>query len=156
SRTRRCDASGRSIGGARQPGPTARARGDRLTAHAQRVGARGVTAMARRLDGAALAATIRAELVPRVAAFTARHGRPPGLSVVLAGNRPESEIYVRNKLKAVVEAGCKAELVRLAETAHADEALATVGRLNADPSVDAILVQSPLPHGMGADAEQRV
>jgi methylenetetrahydrofolate dehydrogenase (NADP+)/methenyltetrahydrofolate cyclohydrolase len=115
-----------------------------------------VTAMARRLDGAALAATIRAELVPRVAAFAARHGRPPGLSVVLAGNRPESEIYVRNKLKAVAEAGCKAELVRLAATAHLEEALTTVARLNADPSVDAILVQSPLPDGMGADAEQRV
>jgi methylenetetrahydrofolate dehydrogenase (NADP+)/methenyltetrahydrofolate cyclohydrolase len=111
---------------------------------------------ARRLDGAALAATIRAELAPRAAAFAATHGRPPGLSVVLAGNRPESEIYVRNKLKAVAEAGCTADLIRVAETASVHEALAAVARLNADDSVDAILVQSPLPDGMGRDAEQRV
>ena len=73
-----------------------------------------MTTMARKLDGAALAATIRAELAPRAAAFAAAHGRPPGLSVVLAGSRPESEIYVRNKLKAVAEAGMqRAELIRV-------------------------------------------
>jgi methylenetetrahydrofolate dehydrogenase (NADP+)/methenyltetrahydrofolate cyclohydrolase len=112
--------------------------------------------VARRLDGVAVATAIRAELAPRVAAFTAACGRPPGLSVVLAGNQPESEIYVRNKLKAVVEAGCRADLVRLDEAASIDDALAAVSRLNADPAVDAILVQSPLPAGMGPDAEQRV
>jgi methylenetetrahydrofolate dehydrogenase (NADP+)/methenyltetrahydrofolate cyclohydrolase len=111
---------------------------------------------ARRLDGAKVAAQIRAELVPRVAAFAAARGRPPGLAVVLAGQRPESEIYVRNKLKAVSDAGCRAELFRLDEHAALDDALATVARLNADPHVDAILVQSPLPEGMGRDAEQRV
>ena len=111
---------------------------------------------ARRLDGAALAAKIRAELVPRVTAFTAARGRPPALGVVLAGQRPESEIYVRNKLRAVADAGCRGDLIRLDEHASLDDALATVQRLNADDSLDAILVQSPLPPGMGADAEQRV
>jgi methylenetetrahydrofolate dehydrogenase (NADP+) / methenyltetrahydrofolate cyclohydrolase len=111
---------------------------------------------ARRLDGVAVAAQIRAELVPRVAAFKARHARPPGLAVVLAGARPESEIYVRNKLKTVAEAGCRADLVRLDEGASLDEALDTVRRLNADEATDAILVQSPLPAGMGRDAEQRI
>jgi methylenetetrahydrofolate dehydrogenase (NADP+)/methenyltetrahydrofolate cyclohydrolase len=111
---------------------------------------------ARRLDGVAVAAQIRAELVPRVAAFAAAQGRPPGLGVVLAGRRPESEIYVRNKLKAVSDAGCRADLVRVDESASLDEALATVARLNADDAVDAILVQSPLPSAMGAGAEQRV
>jgi methylenetetrahydrofolate dehydrogenase (NADP+) / methenyltetrahydrofolate cyclohydrolase len=111
---------------------------------------------ARRLDGAALAAKIRAELVARVAAFTAARGRPPALGVVLAGQRPESEIYVRNKLKAVADAGCRGDLIRLDERASLDDALATVQRLNADDSLDAILVQSPLPPGMGADAEQRM
>jgi methylenetetrahydrofolate dehydrogenase (NADP+)/methenyltetrahydrofolate cyclohydrolase len=111
---------------------------------------------ARRLDGAALAAQIRAELVPRVAAFAAAHGRPPGFAVVLAGRRPESEIYVRNKLRAVADAGCRADLIRLDEAAPLDEALAVVARLNGDDAVDAILVQSPLPPGMGAGAEQRV
>ena len=112
--------------------------------------------MARRLDGAAVAAQIRAELAPRAAAFSTRHARPPGLGVVLAGQRPESEIYVRNKLKAVNEAGCRAELLRIDEHASLDEALSAVDRLNRDDATDAILVQSPLPPGMGADAEQRV
>lgn len=111
---------------------------------------------ARRLDGVAVAAQIRAELVSRVAAFAAAHGRPPGLAVVLAGARPESEIYVRNKVKTVSEAGCRADLVRVDERASLDEALKTVQRLNADDAIDAILVQSPLPEGMGRDAEQRV
>jgi methylenetetrahydrofolate dehydrogenase (NADP+)/methenyltetrahydrofolate cyclohydrolase len=91
-----------------------------------------------------------------VAAFAATHGRPPGLGVVLAGQKPESEIYVRNKLKAVSDAGCRAELVRVDATATLDDALATVARLNADEAIDAILVQSPLPEGMGRGAEQRV
>jgi methylenetetrahydrofolate dehydrogenase (NADP+) / methenyltetrahydrofolate cyclohydrolase len=108
------------------------------------------------LNGVAVAAQIRAELIPRVTAFRARHGRPPGLAVVLAGTRPESEIYVRNKLKTVAEAGCRADLVRLDEGASLDDALDTVRRLNADEATDAILVQSPLPAGMGRDAEQRV
>jgi methylenetetrahydrofolate dehydrogenase (NADP+)/methenyltetrahydrofolate cyclohydrolase len=112
--------------------------------------------VAQRLDGAALAAEIRREIAPRVEAFTRAHGRPPGFTVVLAGNRPESEIYVRNKLKAVSEAGCRGELVRIDARASVDEALAAVSRLNADPAVDAILVQSPLPESMGHDAEQRV
>jgi methylenetetrahydrofolate dehydrogenase (NADP+) / methenyltetrahydrofolate cyclohydrolase len=111
---------------------------------------------ARKLDGATLAARVRAELVPRVSAFTATYGRPPGLTVVLAGQRPESEIYVRNKLKAVSDAGCRADLVRLDQGATVEEALETVARLNADETVDAILVQSPLPAAMGAGAEQRV
>jgi methylenetetrahydrofolate dehydrogenase (NADP+) / methenyltetrahydrofolate cyclohydrolase len=111
---------------------------------------------ARRLDGVAIAAQIRSELVPRVTAFAATHGRPPGFAVVLAGARPESEIYVRNKVKAVSEAGCRADLVRLEETASLSVALDTVRRLNADDAIDAILVQSPLPAQMGPDAEQRV
>jgi methylenetetrahydrofolate dehydrogenase (NADP+)/methenyltetrahydrofolate cyclohydrolase len=111
---------------------------------------------ARRLDGVATAAAIRADLIPRVAAFAARHGRPPGLAVVLAGSNPASEVYVRNKIKTVSEAGCRAELVRLAATASLDEALALVNRLNTDDEIDAILVQSPLPDGMGTHAEQRI
>jgi methylenetetrahydrofolate dehydrogenase (NADP+)/methenyltetrahydrofolate cyclohydrolase len=111
---------------------------------------------ARRLDGVAVAAQIRSELVPRVAAFTAAHGRPPALAVVLVGARPESEIYVRNKVKTVAQAGCRADLVRLDEAASLEALLDMVGRLNADESIDAILVQSPLPPRMGPDAEQRV
>ncbi|MGQ0734559.1 MAG: bifunctional 5,10-methylenetetrahydrofolate dehydrogenase/5,10-methenyltetrahydrofolate cyclohydrolase [Acidobacteriota bacterium] len=111
---------------------------------------------ARRLDGAALAARLRMELAPRVAAFVAAHGRRPGLDVVLVGRRPESELYVRNKLKAVSEAGCRADLVSLDESAPLAELLATVARLNASSDTDAILVQSPLPTAMGPAAQRRV
>lgn len=85
-----------------------------------------------------------------------RHGRPPGLGVVLAGQNPASEVYVRNKLKTVAAAGCRAELFRLDATAAIADALALVRRLNAEESIDGILVQSPLPPGMGAEAEQQV
>jgi methylenetetrahydrofolate dehydrogenase (NADP+)/methenyltetrahydrofolate cyclohydrolase len=95
-------------------------------------------------------------VAPRVAAFAQRHGRPPGLGVVLAGQNPASEVYVRNKLKTVAESGCRAELFRLDATAALADALALVRKLNADEAIDGILVQSPLPEGMGADAEQQV
>jgi methylenetetrahydrofolate dehydrogenase (NADP+)/methenyltetrahydrofolate cyclohydrolase len=111
---------------------------------------------ARKLDGVACAARIREDVAPRIAAFAQRHGRPPGLGVVLAGRNPASEVYVRNKIKTVNEAGCRAELFRLDDSATVGEALALVSTLNDDDAIDGILVQSPLPKGMGADAEQRV
>ena len=95
-------------------------------------------------------------MAPRIAAFTHRHGRPPGLGVVLAGENPASEVYVRNKIKTVASAGCRAELFRLDGSASLEQALALVRTLNADEAIDAILAQSPLPEGMGKDAEQRV
>ena len=76
--------------------------------------------------------------------------------MVLAGNNPASEVYVRNKIKTVNDAGCRGELFRLDQSASLSEALALVQTLNADDAVDGILVQSPLPEGMGAAAEQRV
>jgi methylenetetrahydrofolate dehydrogenase (NADP+)/methenyltetrahydrofolate cyclohydrolase len=111
---------------------------------------------ARRLDGVRVAAAIRAELAPRIARFTAASGRPPGLGLVLAGADPASEVYVRNKLRTAAEAGCRVELMRLADTATVAAALAIVDRLNRDDTVDGILVQSPLPETMGAGAELRV
>ena len=109
---------------------------------------------ARRLNGVAVAAQIRAELMPRVAAFAAAQGRPPALAVVLAGQRAESEIYVRNKIRAVSESVCRADLFRLDDSASLGETLDLVKRLNDNEAIDAILVQSPLPTGMGSDAEQ--
>ncbi len=111
---------------------------------------------ARRLDGTAWAARLRAEVQPRVDAFLRQRGRPPGLAVVLAGEDPASEIYVRNKIATVAQHGCRGELHRLPASASLDEALALVARLNADDAIDGILVQSPLPAGMGGDAEPRV
>jgi methylenetetrahydrofolate dehydrogenase (NADP+)/methenyltetrahydrofolate cyclohydrolase len=75
---------------------------------------------------------------------------------VLAGSHPPSEIYVRNKIATAQAHGCHAVLHRLPDTATIDEALSLVRQLNADDTIDGILVQSPLPAGMGPDAETRL
>ena len=111
---------------------------------------------ARLLDGNALAAKIRADIQPGVAAFTARHGRPPGLGIVLVGDNPASEIYVRNKLRAASEVGMRADLERLPATASIDDVLAVVGRLNASAVHDGLLVQDPLPDAMGHGAARKL
>jgi len=108
------------------------------------------------LDGTAVANQIRAELAPEVAAFTARAGRPPGLGIVLVGNDPASEIYVRSKLKSATDEGLRADLERLPATAALHELLDVVERLNRSDAHDGILVQSPLPAAMGDEAERRV
>ena len=111
---------------------------------------------ARVLDGAAVAHAIRAEVGPAVAAFTARAGRPPGLGIVLVGDDQASAIYVRSKLKSAGDAGLRADLMRLPATASLEDLLAVVEQLNHSDAHDGILVQSPLPAAMGADAERRV
>jgi len=111
---------------------------------------------ARVLDGQALAARMQEEIKPEVAAFKAMHGRPPGLGIILAGNNPASEVYVGHKVKAGTSAGFYVDLRRLPETASLDDTLALVRELNASPVHDGILVQSPLPKGMGRGAEQAV
>lgn len=111
---------------------------------------------ARRLDGNATASIIRTELEGRIAAFTARRGRPPALAIVLAGHDPASEIYVGSKVKHAAGAGCRADLHRVSAEAPVDEVLALVATLNTDDGVDGILVQSPLPAGMGRGADARV
>jgi methylenetetrahydrofolate dehydrogenase (NADP+)/methenyltetrahydrofolate cyclohydrolase len=100
---------------------------------------------ARILDGAAVARSIRHELAPRIAILRDALGRPPTLGIVLAGENPASEIYVRNKMKAGEEAGLTVELHRLPATVCGRDVLATVDRLNGRPEVDGILVQAPLP-----------
>src|SRR5580765_7528000 len=111
---------------------------------------------ARLLDGRAIAAAIRESVLPDVHAFTARAGRPPGLGIVLVGDDPSSDIYVRNKVRTGTESGLWVDLQRLPATATLDELLALVQRLNASDRHDGILVQSPLPAGMGKHAAQRV
>ena len=111
---------------------------------------------AKALDGTAVAARIRAEVAPDVSAFTARAGRPPGLGIVLVGDNPASEIYVRNKIKSAGETGLHAELFRLPATASLEDVLALVQRLNDSDAHDGILVQSPLPEALGPEAERRV
>ena len=111
---------------------------------------------ARILDGQALAARIQQEIKPDVAAFTSQHGRPPGLAIVLVGQNPASEVYVRNKLKAGRDVGFRADLERLPDTASLADVLALVQRLNGSRDHDGILVQSPLPKPLGAQAASQV
>jgi methylenetetrahydrofolate dehydrogenase (NADP+)/methenyltetrahydrofolate cyclohydrolase len=100
---------------------------------------------ARVIDGKAAAARLRGTVATAVAELVARHGVQPGLAVVLVGEDPASQVYVRNKARQTLEAGMHSVEIRLpAETTQA-EVLATVERLNADPRVHGILVQLPLP-----------
>ncbi|CAN5889441.1 bifunctional methylenetetrahydrofolate dehydrogenase/methenyltetrahydrofolate cyclohydrolase FolD [soil metagenome] len=111
---------------------------------------------ARLLDGAAIAAAIRESVAPDVAAFTVRAGRPPALGIILVGQDPASEIYVRNKVRAGTESGLRVDLERLPASATLEDLLAVVHRLNASDVHDGILVQAPLPPSMGKSAAQRV
>jgi methylenetetrahydrofolate dehydrogenase (NADP+)/methenyltetrahydrofolate cyclohydrolase len=96
---------------------------------------------ARVIDGKAVAAGLRAT----VAARAAKLGYQPGLAVVLVGDDPASAVYVRNKDRAAQRAGLRAQTIRLPASASEAHLLAEVQRLNADPEVDGILVQLPLP-----------
>ncbi|MEM7136882.1 MAG: bifunctional methylenetetrahydrofolate dehydrogenase/methenyltetrahydrofolate cyclohydrolase FolD [Myxococcota bacterium] len=101
--------------------------------------------MAELIDGKALAKEVRAEVKARAEAFAAKHGRAPGLHVVLVGEDPASQVYVRNKERAAKKAAIAGEVHRLpAETSEAD-LLALIGQLNAADDIDGILVQLPLP-----------
>src|SRR5436190_9814125 len=112
--------------------------------------------MSRLLDGTAVAQAIREEVAPGVETFRVSTGRPPGLGIVLVGDDPASEIYVRGKLKSAGDAGLRADLHRLSATARLEDLLAVVEQLNHSEAHDGILVQSPLPAAMGPDAERRV
>ena len=107
---------------------------------------------ARRLDGKALAATIRAELAARVAARTAAGKPAPGLAVVLVGDNPASLSYVRAKQKACGEVGIVSRLDHLPATTKEAKLLALLAKLNADPTIHGILVQLPLPPQIAEDA----
>jgi len=111
---------------------------------------------ARRLDGTAVATAIRAELLTEVSQVTAALGRAPALSILLVGDDPGSQVYVRNKERAGGEAGLAVTVHRLAATTTLDDVLARVAALNADDTCDGILVQSPLPAAMGRGASERV
>jgi methylenetetrahydrofolate dehydrogenase (NADP+)/methenyltetrahydrofolate cyclohydrolase len=111
---------------------------------------------ARLLDGNAVAAAIRESVRPEADAFRTRAGRSPGLGIVLVGDNPASEIYVRNKVKIGGDTGLWVDLHRLPDTASLDQVLELVDRLNRSEIHDGILVQSPLPQAMGRHASQRV
>jgi methylenetetrahydrofolate dehydrogenase (NADP+)/methenyltetrahydrofolate cyclohydrolase len=104
------------------------------------------------LDGKALATSLTTRVAQEVAALVAGGGRPPVLAVVLVGADPASQIYVGGKVKQTLAVGMRSIEERLPADASQDSLLAIVDRLNADPEVDGILVQLPLPPGIDATA----
>ena len=103
---------------------------------------------ARILDGKALGARLRAGLAARIATLPFK----PGLRVVRVGEDPASGVYVRNKDRAAAEAGFDSATIHLPESTTEADLLAEIARLNADPAVDGILVQLPLPAHIRAEA----
>ena len=104
------------------------------------------------IDGKARAAALRAQVGTEVARFSEASGRVPGLAVVLVGEDPASAVYVRSKGRATREAGMEGREHRLAADTSQGDLLALVAQLNADPTVDGILVQLPLPPHIDSEA----
>jgi methylenetetrahydrofolate dehydrogenase (NADP+)/methenyltetrahydrofolate cyclohydrolase len=101
--------------------------------------------MAELLDGKRIADEIRAEIKTEVDRLTSEGRRPPGLAVVLVGENPASQVYVGSKVRACQELGFHSERYDMGDLTTTDELLEVVGKLNADPAIDGILVQLPLP-----------
>lgn len=100
------------------------------------------------LDGKATAAAIRGELHEEIAALAPKAGRVPGLAVILVGEDPASQVYVRNKERACHEAGIVSEAFRLPAETSQEELEALIATLNARTDIDGILLQLPLPKGL--------
>lgn len=100
------------------------------------------------LSGKVFAQQIKEAAVAKAKEIEAQYGVKPGLAVVLVGDDPASQVYVRNKDKACAQVGLHSEVVNLPATTTREELLATIDRLNADPSIHGLLVQLPLPEGL--------
>lgn len=107
------------------------------------------------LDGKALAEKIRTRVSEEAAELARTTGSPPGLAVVLVGEDPASAVYVRNKEKAALKAGFHSVIERLDAGVSPHDLLDTVARLAADPAIDGMLVQLPLPDGHDEEQVQR-
>jgi methylenetetrahydrofolate dehydrogenase (NADP+)/methenyltetrahydrofolate cyclohydrolase len=107
---------------------------------------------ARILDGALVRDQIKAECGPRVERVVAQASRPPGLAVVLVGENPASQVYVRSKTKTAGELGIYNETITPAASISTDDLLRLIRSLNARPEIDGILVQLPLPAQIDAQA----
>ena len=103
------------------------------------------------IDGKASAARVRERVRTAAAGLLSRHGRTPGLAVVLVGEDPASQVYVGAKVKQTREAGMVSQEHRLPADVSEAEVIALVERLNADPTIDGILVQLPLPRQVNPD-----
>jgi len=103
------------------------------------------------IDGKAIAATLRAHVADEVARVKCDHGLTPGLAVVLVGNDPASEVYVRSKHRETQAAGMASFEHKLSADVSQDELLALIAKLNRDTSVHGILVQLPLPKSISTE-----
>jgi len=103
------------------------------------------------LDGKKAAAALLEEVRQKVQTFRDQAGRPPVLRVILVGENPASQVYVRQKTRQAQEVGIDAAVLRFPETLSEEALLAEIHRLNRDPEVDGILVQLPLPEGIRQD-----
>jgi len=104
------------------------------------------------IDGKVFAAELRARVANVVSGLKSSHGLVPGLAVVLVGEDPASEVYVRNKGKQTVEVGMASFEHRLPDKTTEGDLLALIEQLNGDPAVHGILVQLPLPAQIDAHA----
>lgn len=101
--------------------------------------------MANIIDGKALAEKLQAKLAEKTAKLKAETGQEPGLVVILVGDNPASQVYVRNKERSALAAGFRSEVVRLPESTSQEELLTLIAKYNQDPTWHGILVQLPLP-----------
>lgn len=101
--------------------------------------------MAQIIDGKALSAVVKDEVRAEVAALEARYGRKPCLAVIIVGENPASQVYVRNKVRAAEYTGIESRKIELPADVPEAELLEKIAELNGDPTVDGILVQLPLP-----------
>ena len=108
--------------------------------------------MGKKIDGKAFAEALRGRVASAVAQLKTEHDLVPGLAVVLVGEDPASQVYVRNKGKQTLEAGMRSFEHKLPDTTSESELLALIDQLNADPSVHGILVQLPLPSQIDSHA----
>lgn len=104
------------------------------------------------LDGKKVAEKVRHQIKLEVQDLIHRYQKTPHLAVVLVGDNPASQIYVRNKQKAAISVGIRSTLIELKNTASQDEVIQQIHQLNRDPDVDGILVQLPLPHHINSQS----
>ena len=108
--------------------------------------------MANIIDGKALAEKLQAKLAEKTAKLKEETGQEPGLVVILVGDNPASQVYVRNKERSALAAGFRSEVVRLPESTSQEELLALIAKYNQDSAWHGILVQLPLPAHINEEA----
>ena len=104
------------------------------------------------IDGKALAQKMQAELAEKTAKLKEKSGQTPGLVVILVGENPASQVYVRNKERSAIVAGFRSEVVRVPDSITQEELLFLINRYNQDPAWNGILVQLPLPAHIDEEA----